>query len=238
MIPDAVFLDAGGVLVNPNWARVSEALARRGVAVDAARLEAAEPHAKHRLDTPDRIRTTSDRSRAWEYFDLVLAHAGVERSGATDDALAEMRAYHERQNLWETVPAEVPAALAALKRLGVPLVVVSNSNGTLRTHLARMGLAPAFDLMIDSAEVGVEKPDAGIFALTIERLGVTPETVLHVGDFFHIDVVGARAAGLHAWLIDSAGLYAGYDCPRFPNLSAVVEAVRRVTSPAELRSPR
>ena len=38
---DAVFLDAGGVLVNPNWARVSEALAHRGVVVAPARLAAA-----------------------------------------------------------------------------------------------------------------------------------------------------------------------------------------------------
>jgi len=33
MALQAVFLDAGGVLVNPNWTRVSEALAGRGVAI-------------------------------------------------------------------------------------------------------------------------------------------------------------------------------------------------------------
>lgn len=234
MTLDAVFLDAGGVLINPNWARVSEALARHGVQVDAARLGAAEAHAKHEMDTAERIRTTNDRSRGWEYFHLVLTHAGVPRSTATDEALAELYDYHERHNLWESVPEEVPGALAALKRLGLRLVVVSNSNGTLRTHLTRMGLASAFDLMVDSTEVGVEKPDTGIFTLTVQRLGVAPGAVLHVGDFFHIDVVGARAAGLHAWLIDSAGLYTGYDCPRFPNLTAVVEAVeaRRSSSRA------
>jgi putative hydrolase of the HAD superfamily len=225
MTLDAVFLDAGGVLVNPNWVRVSEALARRGVQVEAPRLEAAEPRAKRDLDTPEHIRTTNDRTRGWEYFHLVLTHAGVQRSKATDDALAELHDYHQRHNLWESVPAEVPGALAALKRLGLRLVVVSNSNGTLCTHLTRMGLAPVFDLMTDSSEVGVEKPDPAIFALTLQRLGVAPGAALHVGDFFHIDVVGARAAGLHAWLLDSAGLYAGYDCPRFPNLTAVVETV-------------
>ncbi len=39
-------------------------------------------------------------------------------------------------------------------------------------------------------------------------------------------MVGARAAGLHAWLLDSAGLYADHDCTRFPTLSAVVEQIR------------
>jgi putative hydrolase of the HAD superfamily len=225
MILESVFLDAGGVLVNPNWVRVSEALARRGVLVEPARLAKAEPHAKRDLDTAPRIRSTTDRSHGWDYFDLVLGHAGVARSPATDDALAELQEYHRLHNLWESVPAEVPPALAALRRLGLRLVVVSNSNGTLRAKLERLGLLSMLDLVMDSFELGVEKPDPAIFALALERSGSRAASTLHVGDFFHIDVVGARAAGLHAWLIDSAGLYADHECPRFPDLTAVVEAV-------------
>ena len=48
---------------------------------------------------------------------------------------------------------------------------------------------------------------------------------LHVGDFYHIDVVGARAAGVDAWLIDAGGLYAEAACPRFPNLAAAADAL-------------
>jgi len=222
---DAVFLDAGGVLVNPNWARVSEALAHRGVVVEPARLAAAEPRAKRDLDTAERIRTTTDQSRGWEYFNLVLHHAGIALSEATDEALVELHEYHRRHNLWESVPAEVPPALAELRRLGPRLVVVSNSNGTLHTKLERLGLLSAVDLVMDSFELGVEKPDPAIFTLALERCGARAGSTLHVGDFFHIDVVGARAAGLHAWLIDAAGLNADRDCPRFPTLTAVVEAV-------------
>jgi len=46
-----VFLDAGGVLVNPNWTRVSDALGRHGVRVASADLAAAEPRVKKQLDT-------------------------------------------------------------------------------------------------------------------------------------------------------------------------------------------
>lgn len=225
MTLEAVLLDAGGVLVNPNWIRVSEALSRRGVQVAPARLEAGEPYAKHDLDTTERIRATTDTTRGWEYFDLVLHHAGVPRSDAADAALVELREYHRLHNLWESVPAEVLPALASLRRLGLRLAVVSNSNGTLRAKLERMGLLTAFDLVIDSFELGVEKPDPAIFTLTLDRLGVPAAAAVHVGDFFHIDVVGARAAGLQAWLIDAAGLYADKDCPRFPTLTAVVDAV-------------
>jgi putative hydrolase of the HAD superfamily len=221
----AVLLDAGGVIVNPNWTRVSDALARRGVTVAAEALAAAEPHAKHELDTPAGIRSTNDRSRGWLYFDLVLARAGVAPSDATDDALAEVREYHRVHNLWETVPEEVPGALAALRRLGLPMAVASNSNGTARAKLERLDLARYFDVVVDSHEIGIEKPDPAFFAHMLGQVGATAAETLHVGDFFHIDVVGARAAGLHAWLVDVGGLYADRDCPRFPGLRAVVDAI-------------
>jgi len=47
---DTVFLDAGGVLVHPNWTRVAAALVRHGVVADAATLTAAEPHATLEMD--------------------------------------------------------------------------------------------------------------------------------------------------------------------------------------------
>jgi hypothetical protein len=52
---ETVFLDAGGVLVYPNWTRISQALAARGVIVDPAALARAEPYAKKRIDVPQTI---------------------------------------------------------------------------------------------------------------------------------------------------------------------------------------
>jgi len=69
----------------------------------------------------------------------------------------------------------------------------------------------------------VEKPDPRIFQLALERSGARPETTLHAGDFYHVDVVGARAAGLQAWLIDAAGLYADHDVTRVPSLAALAD---------------
>lgn len=221
----AVFLDAGGVLVDPNWVRVSEALARQGVAVGAVALAAAEPLAKRALDTPELVRTTSDHTRGWKYFNLVLEHAGIELSDATDRALADLHEYHRRQNLWETVPDGVPDALARLRGLGLTLVVASNANGTVRAHFERIGLLPYFDLVLDSHDIGVEKPAPAFFEHGLRAIGRRADEALHVGDFYSIDVVGARAAGLDAWLVDVAGVNTDRDCPRFPNLGAVAEGV-------------
>lgn len=220
-----VFLDAGGVLVNPNWSRVSEALGRHGVAVPAAQLAAAEPRAKRRLDTGATIQATNDEQRGWTYFNLVLTEAGVALSDATAAALAELQTYHQTHNLWETIPDEVRPALAALRAKGFRLVVLSNANGTLHRAFDRLGLTAAFDVIFDSHQEGVEKPDPRFFRIALERSGAAAETTMHVGDLYHVDVVGARAAGLTPALLDVGDLYPECDCLRVRSLAELVAAL-------------
>jgi putative hydrolase of the HAD superfamily len=218
-----VFLDAGGVLVNPNWSRVSEALALHGVTVPPQALAAAEPRAKQRLDRGETIQATTDEQRGWTYFDLVLTEAAVPLTASSAAALASLNAYHQQFNLWETVGDDVRPALAALRAHGLRLVVVSNANGTLLSAFTRLGLVDALDVIFDSHVVGIEKPDPRFFHLALERSGARAETTVHVGDLYHVDVAGARAAGVAAILFDAADLYAGYDCLRVRSLGALVE---------------
>ena len=220
---ETLFLDAGGVLVVPNWNRVAATLERHGVHAGAALLAAADPHAKQKLDIGDTIHATTDNERGGLYFNLVLKEAGVPLTPATAAALAELYEYHARENLWERVPEGVPLALARLRSRGLTLVVVSNANGRLRHMFARLGLADRVDVLLDSSEEGVEKPDPRLFQIALERSGADPETTLHVGDMYYVDVVGARAAGLQAVLLDAAGLYEGYDCPRIGSLGALLD---------------
>jgi HAD superfamily hydrolase (TIGR01509 family) len=220
-----VFLDAGGVLVNPNWSRVSEALGRHGVAVSPARLADAEPRAKKRLDTGETIQATTDQQRGWTYFDLVLTEAGVTVDAATAAALAELSTYHQTHNLWETVPDEVLPSLAALRAAGMRLVVLSNANGTLHRAFDRLGLANSFDVIFDSYREGVEKPDPRFFQTALERSGADAATTMHVGDLYHVDVAGARAAGLTPALLDVGGLYPDCDCLRVRSLTELVGAI-------------
>jgi HAD superfamily hydrolase (TIGR01509 family) len=220
-----VFLDAGGVLVNPSWSRVSETLARHGVHVGAAALASAEPHAKRLIDTTETIRATNDQQRGWTYFNLVLTQAGVALSDATVAALAELHAYHQQFNLWESVPGEVRPALAALRARGFQLVVVSNANGALHRAFDRLGLTGDVDVIFDSHLEGVEKPDPRFFQIALDRSGAHAETTMHVGDLFHVDVAGARAAGITPALLDVADLYPECDCLRVRSLTELVEAL-------------
>jgi putative hydrolase of the HAD superfamily len=221
-----VFLDAGGVLVYPNWTRISAALAKQGVVVAPEALARAEPAAKKQIDERTTVATTDDASRGWQYFDLLLTAAGVPLSSQTESALAELRAYHRERNLWELVPDRVAPALQALVDMQLRLAIVSNANGTLCAHLDRLGISRYAHCVLDSHEHGVEKPDPRLFQIALKRTGATPDTTIHVGDLYHIDVLGARAANIRGVLLDEQGLYDGVDCPRVRSLDELVTRIR------------
>ena len=222
---ETVFLDAGGVLLYPNWWRVSGVLAKHGVQVGPEALAGADPRARRQLDDTRTIGTTTDASRGWLFFDLILEHAGIARSAATAAALAELHEYHTASNLWEYVPPYVPPVLAALRARGLRLVVVSNANGTLHAHLARLGLTDAFDCVLDSADEGVEKPDPRFFDIALERAAASAPTTIHVGDLYHVDVIGARNAGIRPVLLDEADLRPDADCARVKSLDELVSRI-------------
>jgi putative hydrolase of the HAD superfamily len=225
MAIDTVFLDAGGVLVFPNWDRVATALGRHGVTVGGAALAAVELAAKHEVDTG--AAGESDLVRGWRVFGRVFARAGVTDATAIDAAIGDLQAYHAEFNLWETVPADVVPALRRMRAMGCKLVVVSNANGRMRVALDRVGIGPHVDLVLDSFEERVEKPDPRIFQLALERIGSSIDTTVHVGDLFHTDVVGARAAGLRPILLDRGNLYGDYDCERIASLAELADAIER-----------
>lgn len=223
---DTVFLDAGGVLVHPNWVRVAEALGRHGVDAPADALRAAEPRAKYEMDHGSLMARTDDRQRGWIYFEAVLRHAGVAVDARARRALDDVRAYHDEHNVWEHVPADVVPVLQALRALDVRLVVVSNANGRLHAMFDRVGLAAHVDVALDSHHWGVEKPDPRLFHLALAESGADAARTIHVGDFFHIDVVGARAAGLaEAVLFDVADLYEDAACRRIRRLGELVDLI-------------
>jgi HAD superfamily hydrolase (TIGR01549 family) len=223
---ETLFLDAGGVLVYPNWDRVADTLRRHGVAASGEALRSAEPHVKRIIDEGTQIDRTTDEERAWLYMDLVLDRAGVQRSAATVAAVKELAAYHADQNLWEHVPDDVEPALRELRGLVPKLVVVSNANGVLQKMFDRVRLSQYFDVICDSCVERVEKPDPRYFHIALERSGSRAETTTHVGDLYHVDVIGARRAGLDAILFDAANLYDGVDCARVHTLAQLVDRVR------------
>ena len=140
-----------------------------------------------------RGRTLEDIRR--ESFRRVLAAFG-DPPGATIDEVAE--AYYRARDATMVVYPEVEDALESLRSRGFTLSTASN--GTF--PLARVGLDRYFSAMRYSRDIGVRKPDPAFFRLAAERGGSDPARTLAVGDRIDNDYEPARAAGLHAVLVD------------------------------------
>jgi HAD superfamily hydrolase (TIGR01549 family) len=224
-------LDAGNTIVfldHQVCAGIVAPLLARPVAADA--LERAEGVAKRRLDEGRLLAPLPDAdiTPAWGAFmaTLVQIATGVDEAEAAGCA-RELWREHRRFNLWRRVPDGLADGVRALRSAGVPVVVVSNSEGQLIELFARLGLDGLFDLVIDSHLVGVEKPDPRIFALALERIGVAAPRALHLGDTFSTDVLGARAAGMRVALIDPFGHYDGQypDVQRVGDVASVCRSI-------------
>ena len=114
-----------------------------------------------------------------------------------DSFFETVYALYARAEAWELFP-EVPGVLRELRRRGHRLAIVSNFDARLLPVCEGLGLRKQVDVIAYAAEAGAAKPDAGIFAWTLRRLGMDAPAALHVGDSLQEDVEGARAAGLDA----------------------------------------
>ena len=236
----AILLDAGGVLIFPTPEPLLPPLAAAGVSLGVDLLERAHYHAMAAQD----LAAEPPASGTWwrEYLVSFVAACGVaeDRRAALTAEIVE--ATTGRSYTWAHVGAGVTEGLRALAALGLPMGVVSNSDGTVAAELRRLGVCYAPDgqqpagagvkvgVVIDSAVVGVSKPDPAIFRIALDALGVPPgRTVLHVGDSFRYDVSGALAAGLQPVHLDPHGF-----CPApdgHPHIRALADLAAILDGP-------
>ncbi|HET7541069.1 MAG TPA: HAD family hydrolase [Polyangiaceae bacterium] len=144
--------------------------------------------------------------RAWQAMMLEILRAGGVRkirAQAADPEYAEKIAQllwdaQPTHNLWRKPIAGMFELVAELAAQRVPVGIISNSEGHLAELVEELGQRALFDVIIDSGRVGVDKPNPRIFQLAAEALGVKLEQIVHVGDAWEADVLGARAAGAQA----------------------------------------
>ena len=133
-----------------------------------------------------------------ESFRRILDAFDIDEPGALDQV--QDRYYRVRDEGMAVFP-DVKPVLAELRARGLPLVAASNGN----LSLPSVGLGGYFAATHYAEEVGLSKPDPAFFAKAVERMGGRPETTLAIGDRLDNDYHPARAAGLHAVLLDRAG---------------------------------
>jgi putative hydrolase of the HAD superfamily len=184
----AVFLDAGGVIVLPDRHLLATALAGAGIHIDGDAVPRAHYLAVRTLDRP---------STRQDYAAALFPQLGIV-PGRTAEAIAVWERLADRaqsdRGLWSEPTPRATETIAALRRAGLAVVIVTNSDGHGEENLRASGFGGV--PVVDSTVVGAAKPDARIFAIALERAGVEARATVHVGDTLINDVAGAQAAGV------------------------------------------
>lgn len=214
---DMVFFDAGETLIHPRPSfpqLFASVCGEFGVRVDLAELAKATRRLMSRVEEEQRKGYTftddPERSRRfWLDFYRELACGFGYRGG--EDGLPHR--LYEVFSLPDnyTAYSDAVETLWVLGELGISLGLISNFEPWLHELLERLGLAPFFKVVVVSGEVGMEKPNPGIFRLALQRAGVDAERALHVGDSPVSDYRGAREAGMRAILLDRWGRFPDFE---------------------------
>jgi HAD superfamily hydrolase (TIGR01509 family) len=228
----ACVFDAGGTLIHPDWPRLARLAAdvagrefgpaemgrAMGETLKGLGLETQKTAAPASGET----NASDETKRTHWVFRRVFAALGLD-DAACDCVAGRLDAAHEERHLWCGPDPDAPRMLEELRREGLRLAVISNTeDGRLRDALEAAGIASHFELLLDSHLVGRRKPDPAIFRMALEGLGVEAHEAAFVGDSYAHDALAARDAGLRAILLDPFGLRPDSVCPRVERLGDLI----------------
>jgi len=229
----AIFFDAGNTLIFPRLEEVARDLTTQGYPATVEDFYEAERQGKRKLDEwlwPQLRDGEAPRGADRVYWTAYLK-ALLERIGAPEPAHESLiyRLLERFRDItfWSVVVPGTVEFLDQLRAQAYYLGVISNSVGTVAEQLKRVDLERRFEIVLDSAIVGVEKPQPKIFHLALAHAGVQPTEALFVGDAYSTDIGGAQLAGWRGVLIDRVGAYPDAACPRItalPELEAILKS--------------
>lgn len=166
------------------------------------------------------------------FHDLLLIKMRIEleeltRMGKFPADAIEDKATGIARYCYDSAHQCVEEARPVLERLATryPLVLVSNFYGNVESVLDDFDLMRYFRSIIESAVVGVRKPDPRIFTLGVEALGLQPEEVLVIGDSYKKDILPAESIGCQVLWIKGKGWTADEDAVTHPNIIKSLQEV-------------
>lgn len=224
----AVFFDVGGTLleVHPSvgevYARHARAYAFQGQGEDLDREFRAQWKKAGGIESLGNSSGEAAERKFWK--DLVYrvfeAHGGLQNF---DDYFEHIFNVFREKDCWKIFADVTESGIfAKLKQRGTILGVISNWDSRLSDTLSSVGLAPYFDFILASAEIGSAKPDAKIFQEALRKSGVDPGQACHIGDEVRTDCEGARNAGMSSILLDRRDRFPDTTFPRVRSFMELV----------------
>ena len=220
----AVLFDVDFTLAKPGpefgpegYARAAE---RCGLTIDASRHADARVAALADLQRHPELEHDDE---IWIAFtERMLRGMGAEGDGVRECAVAieQAWAHAEHFELYE----DVLPVLDDLHERGIKVGLVSNGVRDLDEFVDHHGLRDRVDAVVSSRKHGRVKPHESIFRAALALLDVQPEEAAMVGDSPEDDIEGARALGMHAFLLDREGRFPE-ERRRLPDLKALPAAL-------------
>lgn len=207
-------LDSGG----DHWSGVIyDAWCKAGIAVGVPQFREAYVYAERELAKVRHILPQHD------FHDLLLVKMRLELQHVSEEGLfppaqVEEKAAEVAGICYDAAAAHVEKAkpvLAALHK-HFPMVLVSNFYGNVETVLKDFGVDGYFKKIVESAVVGVRKPDLEIFRIGVRDLGLPANEVLVIGDSYRKDILPAREAGCQTLWLKGKGWTADEDAQTDP----------------------
>ncbi|KAL1777471.1 haloacid dehalogenase-like hydrolase domain-containing protein 3 [Sigmodon hispidus] len=141
-------------------------------------------------------------SRQW-WMDLVLRTfrlAGIPDAQAITPIADQLYEDFRSPSSWQVLEG-AETTLKGCRKRGLRLAVISNFDRRLEDILTGLGLRDHFDFVLTSEAVGCPKPDPRIFREALQLASVEAAVAAHVGDSYLCDYQGARAVGMHSFLV-------------------------------------
>jgi len=197
-----VTFDFGQTLAELDSATLERRLAERGYAVSATALDAALPEAWRAYN---QAIVEGHEGHPWH----LLMHVLLRGAGFEQRALAETVEWlwqeQPRYNLWRRPIPGMFELVRELFEAGVPLGIISNSEGKLSELAVELDVAQYFQVIGDSGRFGIPKPKPDIFLYVASELKLAPSQIIHIGDAWAADVEGALNVGMKAIWFDTQG---------------------------------
>lgn len=208
----AVFFDAADTLfyINDGLGHVySSVAAKYGSNPDPKLVKAAFSHAFHSApplvfgELSDEDRRVSEKKWWYSVVENVFEEVGMfEGFDSYFDELFEVF----RRGAWKLYP-ETLGVLTLLDKRGFKLGLISNFDTRVYDVCQALGIYQYFRSFVISSEAGFAKPSPEIFEIALSEQCVSPEESLHIGDSIEHDILGAKALGINAVLLDREGRY-------------------------------
>jgi HAD superfamily hydrolase (TIGR01509 family) len=222
MAIEVIFFDVGGTLLFPDHDKTLVPLWNRGARPTEAQLLVAERAARKEMDQVVSQTAKIDQSYWDKYYSCLLKELRIDDTALHGELVKLVRTSAS----WSRMLPGTFEVLSSLKAK-YHLAVISNSDGHMAERLDSLGFGPYFQHIIDSGNVGHEKPAPQIFQAALSAMSIPADRSLYLGDIYAVDFLGAQKAGMKPMLMDIAGIYSQTDLPRINSLSQLEPCIKK-----------